>query len=84
MRKRLRRKLGKGEFAHPYPHTKKQRAANLSVAKAFASLIGEVGMDAFLARVEQHNQASGNVLSALYWRDSQLSNLLPDSDEAEN
>lgn len=77
MKKRLRRKLGKGEFAHPYPHTKKQRAANLSVAKAFAGLIEEVGIDEFLARVEQHNQASGMALSALYWKDEQLKALLP-------
>jgi hypothetical protein len=82
MKKRLRRKLSKGEFAHPYPHTKKQQADNLIVASALAHVIGEVGAERFLAFVEQHNQASGLITSASYWLDSQISNLLSNPDEA--
>ncbi|MGI4735557.1 MAG: hypothetical protein ACRYG7_10300 [Janthinobacterium lividum] len=57
MRKRLRRKLGRGEFAHPYPHTRRERDANAHVGQALAALIEQVGTDRFLAWVQQANES---------------------------
>lgn len=57
MRKRLRRKLGRGEFASPYPHTRRERQANARVGQALAALIEEVGPDRFLAWVQQANES---------------------------
>jgi hypothetical protein len=57
MRKRLRRKLGCGEFAYPYPHTRREHQANAHVGQALARLIEEVGTERFLAWVEQANES---------------------------
>lgn len=57
MRKRLRRKLGRGEFAYPYPHTRREREANAHVAQAWATLIERVGTEHFLAWIQQANES---------------------------
>jgi urease accessory protein UreF len=58
MRKRLRRKLSRGEFASPYPHTRREREANAHVGQALAKLIEQVGAERFLAWVEQVNESA--------------------------
>lgn len=57
MRKRLRRKLSRGEFAYPYPHTRRQRAANARVGQALAAVLAALGPDRFLALVAQASHA---------------------------
>ncbi len=57
MKKRLRRKLGKGEYANPYPHTRRELAANAQVAACLQVLVDAVGPDKFIRWVETHNEA---------------------------
>lgn len=57
MTKRLRRKLSRGEFAYPYPHTRRQREANARVGQALATIIEAIGPDRFLALVAQANES---------------------------
>jgi urease accessory protein UreF len=57
MKKRLRRKLGRREFAYPHPHTRREREANAQLGQALAKLIEEVGTDRFFAWVQQANES---------------------------
>lgn len=57
MRKRPRRKLSRGKFAHPYPHTRRQREVNARVGQALATLLDQLGPERFMALVEQANES---------------------------
>ncbi|SNR91927.1 hypothetical protein [Hymenobacter mucosus] len=57
MKKRLRKKLGQGEFRSPSRHTKRELEANAQVFACISALIENVGEDKFISWIETHNEA---------------------------
>ena len=57
MKKRLRKKLGKGEYAYPYPHTLSQTQANATMAQGIMDIMNHLGPERFLRIMQQHNES---------------------------
>ncbi|GAB2959096.1 hypothetical protein GCM10027048_27910 [Hymenobacter coalescens] len=56
MKKRLRKKLGRGEYANPYRKTRRQREAEALLRHQLESLIAQIGPEEFVQRIESYTE----------------------------